>query len=37
MKSFTDTLVYGLALGLGFKIGWDLIGWLLGQLATIVR
>jgi hypothetical protein len=37
MKSFTETLVYGLALGMGFKVGWEVIGYLLALLAGVVR
>jgi hypothetical protein len=28
--------MYGLALGMGFKIGWDIVGWLLSALAARV-
>jgi hypothetical protein len=36
MKQFSETLVYGFALGMGFKIGWDVIGWLLSALSARV-
>jgi RsiW-degrading membrane proteinase PrsW (M82 family) len=37
MHKFTDTLVYGLALGMGFKVGWEVVGYLLTALAGVVN
>ena len=36
MNSFIQKAVDGLALGLGFKIGWDIIGAILAALSKAV-